>query len=129
MQRSQAFTARSSNPETFRMELVLLVLVALLGTETVPAFAQGQQTPDPAAVETQVKHWGVGKNVKMTLVSGEQVSGHIRAIGADSFTVKAGKTQRTIPYAQVAEIKDPGPLTWILVGAAIAIVIILIVHH
>ncbi len=60
MQRSQAFTRRSSNPENFQMGLVLLVMLALLGTETIPTFAQGQQTPDPAAVETQVKHWGVG---------------------------------------------------------------------
>jgi hypothetical protein len=110
-----------------RTGLVLLLLAALLGTENVPAF--GQTQPSPSAVETQVKKWGVGKSVKMTLQSGEQVSGHIRAIGADSFTVRVHKKERSIPYAEVTEIKDPGPLTWILVGAAIVVVIILIVHH
>lgn len=112
-----------------RTGVVLLLLVALLGTQTVPACGQTQQAPVSSAVETQVKKWGVGKSVKMTLVSGEQVSGHIRAIGADSFTVKVHKKARSIPYADVVEIKDPGPLTWMLIGAAIVVVIILIFHH
>jgi hypothetical protein len=112
-----------------RVGLVFFLLAALLGAETVPAFGQTPPATDGAAVQNQVKNWGVGKSVKMTLVSGEQVSGHIRSIGADSFTVKVHKAERTIPYADVTQIKDPGPLTWILVGAAIVIVIILIVHH
>jgi hypothetical protein len=112
-----------------RKGLVLLLLGALLGTQTVPAFGQTQQAPAPSAVENQVKKWGVGKSVKMTLQSGEQVSGHIRAIGTDSFTVKVHKTERDIPYAQVAEIKDPSPLTWMLVGAAVAVVVIILIFH
>jgi hypothetical protein len=111
-----------------RTGLVLLLVVALLGTANAPAFGQAQAA-DASRVETQVKNWGVGKSVKMTLRSGEKVNGHIRAIGADSFTVKVHKTERTIPYAQVIEIKDPGPLTWIVVGAVIVVVIILIIHH
>jgi hypothetical protein len=116
---------------TFRGGLVLLLTTALLATESGVAFAQGPQAPDPAAVQSQVKKFGVGKSVKMKLVNGEQVSGHISAIGADSFTVRINKssTERTIPYAQVTEIKDPGPIGWILIGAAIVIVIILIAHH
>jgi hypothetical protein len=115
----------------FRAGLICMLTLSLLGTQMVPAFAKAPQTPDPAAVENQVKKWGVGKSVKMTLTSGEQVSGHIKTVGADSFTIKTGKpaTERSISYAQVTEIKDPGPLTWILVGAAIVIVIILIAHH
>ena len=128
---SQAFRNFSGSTKTLRTGLVLLVAVALLGTATVPAFAQGPQTPDPSAVESQVKKFGVGKSVKVKLVDGQQISGHIRAIGADSFTVKISKasTEKSIPYAQVTEIKDPGPLTWILVGAALVIVIIIIAHH
>ncbi len=116
---------------SFRMGLVLLLAVALFGVESVPAFAKPQQTPDPSAVENQVKKFGVGKSVKMKLVGGEQISGHIRTIGADSFTVKISKTstEKSIPYAQVTEIKDPGPLMWILVGAAIVIIIIVIAKH
>jgi hypothetical protein len=112
-----------------RVGLVFVLLTALLSAETVPAFGQTQLATDSATVHNQVKNWGVGKSVKMTLVSGEQVSGHIRSIGADSFTIKVHKTERTIPYADVTQIKDPGPLTWILVGAVIVIVIIIAVHH
>jgi hypothetical protein len=129
MQISSTLKDLSGSAASARTWLVLLLVAALLHAETVPAFAQTQQTPDPSTVENQVKKWGVGKSVKMTLLSGERVSGHIRAIAADSFTVKARKTERSILYAQVTEIKDPGPLTWILVGAAIVIVIILIAHH
>ena len=111
-----------------RTGLVLLLVVALLGTANAPAFGE-TRTADTSTVETQVKNWGVGKSVKMTLLSGEKVSGHIRAIGADSFTVKVRKTERSIPYAQVSEIKDPGPFTWIVIGAAIVVVIVVIVHH
>jgi len=126
---AQTIPGKSVFYSSIRTGLVFLLLVALLGTETVSAFAQTQQASAPAAVENQVKKWGVGKSVKMTLLSGEQVSGHIRAIGPDSFTVKVHKKERSIPYDQVAEIKDPGPLTWMLIGAAIVVVIILIFHH
>lgn len=118
-------------PGAFRSGLVWLLAVALLGTVTAPAFAQGPQALDPAAVESQVRKFGVGKSVKVWLVGGEQISGHIRAIGADSFTIKISKTstERSIPYGQVTGIKDPGPLTWMLIGAALVIVIIIIVKH
>ncbi len=114
-----------------RSGLTLLLAVWLLGTEAAPTFAMGPQTPDPSTVETQVKKFGVGKSVKVSLVGGELVRGHIRAIDADSFTVKTCKSsERSIPYAQVTEIKDPpGPITYILIGAAIVVVVILIVHH
>jgi hypothetical protein len=115
---------------SLRSGLVLLLAVALLATESGVTFAQAPPAPDPAAVQGLVKKFGVGKSVKMTLVGGEQVRGHISAIGADSFTVRVGKAaERTIPYAQVTEIKDPGPLGWMLIGALIVIVIIIAAKH
>jgi len=128
---SRAFKDFSRSTGTFRTGLALLLAVVLLGAETAPAFAKGPQTPDPSTVENQVKKFGVGKSVKVKLVGGEQVSGHIRAIGADSFTVRISKTstERSIPYAQVTEIKDPSPLTWMLIGAALVIVIIIVARH
>jgi len=114
----------------FRHGLVGILAMALLAAASVPAFGDDQPTPDAATVAAQVKQWGVGKNVKMTLSNGEHLTGHIRSIGPDSFTVKVSKAERTIPYSQVSFIKDPpGPLTWILVGAAIVLVTVLIVHH
>jgi len=112
--------------------LVLFTMALLWGLVAAPGFAktpQTTQTMDSATVQAQVKKFGVGKSVKMTLVSGEQVSGHLRSIGADSFTVKVSKSaERTIPYDQVTFIKDPGPLMWMLIGAAIVIIIIVVVR-
>ena len=116
---------------TFRTALVLLLAAVMVGTEVVPAFGQATQTPDPSVVESQVKKFGVGKSVRVTLTSGEQINGHIWAISGDSFTVKIGKksTVRSIPYAQVTEVKDPGPLVWMLIGVAVAVIIVVIIRH
>lgn len=128
---SRAYVGHSGKSNTFRSGLILLVSATLIGLETVPAFGQGSQEPAPSSIEGQVKKFGVGKSVKIWLVSGEFITGHIRTISTDSFTVKISKThtERSIPYSQVTEIKDPSPLTWMLIGAAVVIVIILIAHH
>ena len=120
----------SESIRIFRTGWVLLLAVALLGTESVPAFAQGAQTSDASTVESQVKKFGVGKSVKVTLANGEQIKEHIWAISADSFTVKVSKrsTARSIPFAQVTEVKDPGFLVWELICAAVAVVIVVIIR-
>lgn len=124
------FNHFSASLAIFRNGLVMLLAVALLGTEAVPAFAKEPQTFDPSTVESQVKMFGEGKSVKIWLVGGEMLSGHIRSIGEDSFTVKINRhSERSIPYAQVTYIKDPSPLMWLLIGAAIVLVTVLIVEH
>lgn len=129
--KSRAIADCSRSARTLRNGLVFVLAVLLMGTDTVSAFAQESQSPDPSAVVSQVKKFGVGKAVKVKLIGGERLSGHIQSIGTDSFTVRLNKAggERAIPYAQVAEVKDPGPLTWMLIGAALVIVIILIAHH
>jgi hypothetical protein len=116
---------------SLRKGLVFLLALALTGTETVSTFGKQSPASDPASVASQVKKFGVGKSVKVKLTGGEKLAGHIQSIGADTFTVKLGKAggERTVPYAQVSEIKDPGPLTWMLVGAALVIVILIVVAH
>jgi hypothetical protein len=96
---------------------------------TVPALAKAPQVTAPSAVEAQVKKFGVGKDVKVTLASGKKLRGHIASIAENSFTIRLRKRQaeREIPYSQVALVKDPGPLVWILVGAAIAVIVIVVV--
>ena len=110
----------------FSKALALLLAVALADTTAGVAFAQTAPAPDPSLVAAQVKKFGVGKSVKVKLIGGEKLNGHIQSIGADAFTVKLSKAggERSVPYAQVAEIKDPGPIFWILVGAVIVIVVI-----
>ncbi len=129
--RSETLTGFWRSHGVFHTGLVLLLVVAIWGTTAGVAFAQNSAAPDPSMVAAQVKKFGVGKSVKIKLVDGEKLNGHIQSFGAEGFTVKLAKAggERSIPYAQVAEIKDPGPLFWILVGAAIVIVIIVAAKH
>ena len=123
---SSRLTNLFGSAQVLRQGLAILLAVALTGAGIASAFAKESQAPDASMVEAQVKKFGVGKAVKVKLIGGEKVSGHIRSIGADAFTIKLGKEggERVIPYAQVGEVKDPSPLTWMLIGAAIVIIII-----
>jgi len=106
--------------------LAIVLVVALSGTTAGIAFAQTSTAADPSLIAAQVKKFGVGKSVKVTMIGGEKLNGHIQSIGAEGFTVRLSKAggERSIPYAQVVEIKDPGPIFWMLVGAAVVIAII-----
>lgn len=114
----------------FRKPLVILLAVAISETAAI-GFAQTSPAPEPSLVAAQVKKFGVGKSVKVKLIGGENLSGHIQSIAADGFTVRLSKAggERSIPYAQVAEIKDPSPIFWILIGAAAVIIIIVAAKH
>jgi len=129
--KSRSIAVFSGGMRALRKGLVFLLAVALASTNTISMFAKQSQASDPSTVASQVKKFGVGKAVKVKLTGGEKLSGHIQSIGVDTFTVKLSKRggERTIPYAQVAEVKDPGPLTWMLIGAAVVILIIIVVHH
>ena len=124
--RSRTATGFWRGKGAFHQGLVILPVVALSETTAGIAFAQTAAAPDPSLIAAQVKKFGVGKSVKVTLVGGEELKGHIRSIGAEDFTVRLSKAggERSIPYDQVAEIKDPGPIFWMLIGAVIVIVII-----
>ena len=110
----------------FHTGLVLLLVVTISATTSGVVFAQNSPPPDPSMVAAQVKKFGVGKSVKIKLVGGEKLNGHIQSIEAEGFTLRLSKAagERSIPYAQVAEIKDPSPIFWILVGAVLVIVVI-----
>ena len=109
---------------------IFLMALVFGGVLALPALAQGPQATNPSAIESQVKQFGIGKDVKITLAGGEKLRGHIARIGANSFTVRLrkNKAERELLYSQVTLIKDPGPIFWILVGAAIVVIIIVAVH-
>lgn len=115
----------------FFWSALALAFVGALAPLAVGAGAKGPQAATPAMVQAQVRKFGVGKDVKVTLAGGQKLRGHITAIGENSFTIsqRKDKTEREISYHEVAVIKDPGPLVWILIGAAIAVIIIVAVHH
>jgi len=121
----------SGSTRALRKGLVYLLAVVLMSADTFSAYAKDSQPPDPSVVASQVKKFGVGKSVKVKLVGGEKLSGHIREISGDGFTItlSKGAGERAIPYAQVLEVKDPSPIFWILVGAALVIVIIVAARH
>jgi sRNA-binding regulator protein Hfq len=129
--KSRSSAGFSESTQALLKGLVFLLAVALASTNTTSTFAKQSQASDPSTVASQVKKFGVGKAVKVKLTGGEKLSGHIQSIGVDTFTVKLSKRggERTIPYAQVVEVKDPGPLTWMLIGAAVVILIIIVAHH
>jgi hypothetical protein len=127
---SRSVEAVSRSWAVFRSVAAALLVAATVGLLTVPSLAKVPQSPDPSAVKAQVTKFGVGKEVKVKLVGGQKLSGHIQSIAPDSFTVKLDKSaaEKQIPYDQVLQVKDPGPLTWMLIGAAIVIVIIVVVR-
>ncbi len=117
-------------PLAFRAGWPVVLALVFGGGLALPSLAQTAQAVNPSTVEAQVKKFGVGKDVKVTLAGGEKLRGHITRIGANSFTVKLRKstTEQQVPYNRVVLVKDPGPVFWILIGAAIAVIIIAVVH-
>ncbi len=117
--------------DTIRSRMVLFCAMLVAMIIPVSALAGGPQTMDALAVKTQVRQFGIGKNVKVKLVGGQKLHGRIVGIGADSFAVKAGKRHpEAIPYSQVVLVKDPGRrVKWLMIGGAIVIVIIIIAVH
>jgi len=127
---SRSVEAVSRRWMVFRSVATAFLAAATVGSLTVPSFAKVPQNPDPSTVKAQVTKFGVGKEVKVKLVGGEKLSGHVQSIAPDSFTVKLDKSagEKQIPYDQVLMVKDPNPLTWMLIGAAIVVVIIIVVR-
>jgi hypothetical protein len=120
----------SARLRVFQCAWVSILAVVFGSVFALPSFAQSPQAANASAVEAQVRKFGIGKDVKIKLTSGEKLRGHISSIGASSFTVKLRKSkmERQVPYNDVAMVKDPGALFWILVGAAIVVIVIVAVH-
>ncbi|HXJ96021.1 MAG TPA: hypothetical protein VMT20_24545 [Terriglobia bacterium] len=109
--------------------LLLLLLTLASGSRS---FAKDQTPPpSPDAVKAEVKQIGIGKDVKVKLSDGQKLRGHLASIGDDSFSIRTKKhgAETQIRYDQVTDIKDPGPITWILIGAGIVLITVLIVRH
>ena len=107
--------------------VVALFLVCVLGVKAGPAFAGTPKTIDATAVKAKVQKLGVGKHVMVKLSEGRKLHGHIASIAGNSFKLKPDQNQAEIrvPYDDVSKIKkNPGALTWMIVGAVIVIVII-----
>ena len=120
--------ARRSGVAIPHKPIVWLLILALGSILAAPAIAKVPQALDPATVESLVNKFGIGKDVKIQLLGGQRLRGHIASIGENSFAITTAKThqKQEIPYKQVSQIKDPSPITWMLVGAGVVVIIILV---
>lgn len=119
------------NPLPIGLSGLLGMLLAFMLTVPSAGSAKDRNPPlTPEGAKAAVKQIGVGKEVKVRFTSGKLLRGRLSGIGNDSFSIRTSKHafETPIRYDEVAHIKDPGPLTWILVGAAIAVIVIVIVH-
>ena len=108
--------------------LLIFIGATVLST---PSFAKEISPARPAAVKEEVQQIGVGKRVTVNLPDGKKVHGRLSRIADDSFFVQTSRrgTETQIRYDEVTQVKDPpGPVTWFLVGAAVVIIVILIVR-
>ncbi len=110
-------------------DLVAVVLAGAMLFAAVPVFACAPKTIDPAKVKAKVEKLGVGEHVMVKRADGATLHGHIVGIDQDSFKIHPDNTssEDSIAYDQVAKIrKNPGPVGWMIVGAIIVIVIIVV---
>ena len=95
------------------------------------SFAKDISPASPSTVKQEVQQIAVGKRVKVNMPDGKKVHGRLSHIGDDSFSVRTSRkgAETQIRYDEVTQVKDPpGPITWFLVGAAVVIIVILIVR-
>lgn len=101
-----------------------------------PARAQAQEaTRSAEKARATVQSLGVSprRRVEVKLQDGTKLKGSISAAGEDTFTVTDVKTgaPRTVAYADVARVKEPGGglsvRAWVIIGAAAAAAVIVAV--
>ena len=112
--------------------IALLLVVALLSTATVPAFAKAPRTSDPELIKRKVEKLGVGEHVAVKRLAETTLHGHITAIGEQSFKLHADNatSETEIAYDQVLNVKkNPGPVMWMVLGAVLLIVIVVAVRR
>ena len=113
----------------FRRALAIMVAGILwssvLGSQ--PASAQTREADGSAErARAAVKKMGVGpgSRVEVKMEDGTKFKGPISEAGDETFTITDSKTgaPRTVAYADVARVKEPGgglsTRSWIIIGAA-----------
>jgi hypothetical protein len=93
----------------------------------VPGLARSPKAVNPEAVKAKVEKLGVGEHVMVKRTEGPKLRGRIIGIEQESFKLSLDRSQGklVIPYDDVLQVKkNPGALTWMLVGAGIVIIII-----
>ena len=102
------------------------MLAAILVLEAVPAVAKSTKLISATTAKIRVEKLGVGEHVMVKTKRGLELHGHIVKIDPQTFTLKPDHSAQTeIAYSNVIKVKkNPGPVLWILIGAALVIIII-----
>jgi len=104
------------------------VLATVLVMQAVPASGKSPKLGNPAEAKRRVEKLGVGQHVMVRTVQGRELHGHIVKIDAQTFALKPDHSSQTeIAYADVMKVrKNPGPIFWMLVGAVLVVIIIVV---
>jgi hypothetical protein len=109
-----------------RRLLALIVATMICGNANL-IFAGTSKTPNPDVVKAKVEKLGVGEHVMVKRTGGPKLHGRITGIAEQSFKLHPDNAQAevVVPYADVLKVKkNPGAITWMLVGAALVIIAI-----
>ena len=107
--------------------MVAVPLACAMLLTAVPGLAGSRKAIDPVKVRAKVERLGVGEHVMVKNAEGQILRGHIVGIDQDTFKLQPDNTSAEvlIAYDQVVKVrKNPGAFTWMLVGAILAVVII-----
>lgn len=116
-------------PASSRAAAVMLAICV----ECATAFAALPQTAPGAhaeQVKSAISKLGVGKHVRITLASGENVRGNIAGVGVNSFSIQPdhAATAQQIAYADVTRIHTgSNRLVWIALGVVVVSVVIVVI--
>src|SRR5438874_9699447 len=108
--------------------LFSLMLTMAVALEGIPAAAGSLRPMDANRARIRVEKLGVGEHVMVKTVHHVELHGHIVKIDSQTFTLRPDGGQETeIAYVDLVKIrKNPGPVLWIVIGAALVVIIIAI---
>ena len=107
-----------------------VTLILAMTFSAVPGMAGPPKLTSPDTLRAKVEKLGVGEHVMVKRTEGPKLHGHITAIDEQSFRLRPDNVQAEllIPYTDVLKIKkNPGAITWMLVGAALLVIVVVAV--
>jgi sporulation protein YlmC with PRC-barrel domain len=106
---------------------IAVLLAGAMTLAAVPGLGVPPNIPNPQAVKAKVEKLGVGEHVMVQLTEGPKLHGHIIGIEQHAFKLQPDreKAEVQIPYDHVIKVKkNPGAITWMLVGAVLVVIVI-----
>ncbi|HEX8190818.1 MAG TPA: hypothetical protein VF586_20835 [Pyrinomonadaceae bacterium] len=109
----------------FAIMISAILLSTVLGHQPARARAQDAgRSAETARAAVQKLGAGSKRRVEVKLQDGTRLKGSVSSAGEETFTITDSKTgaPRTLAYADVAKVKEPGgglsTRAWVIIGAA-----------